>query len=943
MKYNDKKLIMFRWFRSTFLLLFFSFFAADLIFADNIPQPQVGTQAKGNYFRTVIIDSLSKQPLEFATLSAVYQGETKPSKYALSDVKGVVVLQGLKPGKYTIKFEYMGYKPKSFLYEIKKGGNEMERLLVKEDVNMLNAVVVSDVGNQMQVKKDTIEYNAASFKINDSDMLEELLKKLPGVEVSSDGTVTANGKTINKIMIDGKTFFLDDPQLATKNIPAKIVNKVRVVERKSDQAQFTGIDDGEEETVLDLNIKKGMMDGWFGNFSAGYGSKERYEAAGMFGKFTQKAQISFIGNGNNTNNRGFNDLAASMMGNMRGGGGPGGFNFSGNGITSSWMGGVNANTEVIGGDMKLSGNYLYSGSDKDIKERSNKETFLSDGKSLFNNSEGFDKTRTDGHRFGAEMDYKISKNTSILFRPRFNFGSGNFNSENRFSTLTGVDSTNRGYSRSYGDNDSKDMSGNLLFRQRLGKPGRTMSLNLTYSYSDNNITGFNYSNTHYFVNDSNSLVDQKYKADNNSYGLGARLSYTEPLGHNFFVEGEYGYNYKQSKSDKDTYNKDDNGNYSLLDEDYSSHYKNTFITQRAELSCMKQEEKYNITIGGSLQPSSTTSTGRGRDTTYTVLNFAPSARFDYKFSDSKFLRIRYRGRTSQPSINQLLPIPDNSNPLNITMGNPDLNPEFSHNIDLEYRTNNAQNMSWFGTHISASYTTDKIVSKMWYDDNGVRYTQPYNDNTGIYSTNAMVMFNSRLGKSDFSFFTFTRAGFNNSVSYVNSAKEYIKNITRNLSFTENLRFTYRNNTFEVTAGGRATYNNAWYSVKGNSKAATWANAVTGSINLNIPGGFNITTDISHNFYFGYGEGYGDSKTLWNAEISKTLFKSAATLKVKIYDILKEARSIYRSTTDNYIQDVENNTLGQYVMVSLVYRFGKFNAGSMRHGPGGPGRGPGGRR
>lgn len=931
-----------RWIYSTFALFLF-ILTTGSAFADNVPQPQVGTQAKGNYFKTVIIDSISNQPLEFATLSAIYEGETKPSKYALSDVKGVVILQGLKPGRYTIRFEYMGYKTKTIKYEMKRGGNEMEKFYVREDVNMLNAVVVSDVGNQMQVKKDTIEYNAASFKINDSDMLEELLKKLPGVEIASDGTITANGKTINKIMIDGKTFFLDDPQLATKNLPAKIVNKVRVVERKSDQAQFTGIDDGEEETVLDLNIKKGMMDGWFGNFSGGYGTKDRYEAAGMFGKFTQKTQISFIGNGNNTNNRGFNDLAASMMGNMRGGG-RGGFNFSGNGITTSWMGGVNANTEVLGGDMKLSGNYLYSGSDKNIKERSSKETFLYSGKSMFNNAEGFDKTRTDGHRFAAEMDYKISENTSILFRPRFNFGSGDFNSENRFSTLTGADSTNRGYSRSYGDNNSKDMSGNLLLRQRLGKPGRTMSVNFTYSFSDNDITGYNLSNTHYFVNDSNSIIDQKYKADNNSYGLGARLSYTEPLGKNFFVEGEYGYNYKQSKSDKDTYNKDANGYYTLLDDDYTSHYKNTFVTQRAELSFMKQEEKYNITIGGSLQPSSTTSTGRGRDTTYTVLNFAPSARFDYKFSDSKFLRIRYRGRTSQPSLNQLLPIPDNSNPLNITIGNPDLNPEFSHNLQLEYRTNNPQKMSWFGTNINASYTTDKIISRIWYDDNGVRYIQPYNDNTGIYSTNAMVMFNTRLGKSDFSIFTFSRVGFNNSISYVSSAGKYIKNITRNLSMTENFRLTYRNNTVEITAGGRTTYNNAWYSVKGQSKAATWSNAINGSFNINIPGGLNITSDISHNFYFGYGEGYGESKTIWNAEISKTLFKSAATLKVKIYDILKDSKNIYRTTTDNYIQDVENNTLGQYVMVSLVYRFGKFNAGSMRRGaPGGPGGGRGGYR
>lgn len=902
-------------------------------------QPQIGTQAKGTFFKTIVVDSITKKPLEFVTISAVFSGDKNPSKYALTDSKGIVVLQGMKEGRYTMKCEYVGYKPKSFSFSIKHGANGIDTLSMLEDVQMLNAVVVSDVANQMTVRKDTIEYNAAAFKVNDSDMLEELLKKLPGVEVSSDGAITANGKTIKKIMIDGKTFFLDDPQLATKNLPAKIVNKVRVLERKSDQAQFTGIDDGEEETVIDLNIKPGMMNGWFGNFSAGYGTKDRYEGGGMVAKFTKTTQLSLIGNFNNTNNRGFSDIAGSMMGNMRGGmgRGGGGFNFSGNGITKSWMVGVNANTEVLDGKLKLSGNYLYSGSDVNVEEKKFKETFLSDNKSMYSNENGYELTKTDGHRFGAEIDYKLSDKTSILFRPSFNFGSGSFKSFNDFSTLIGADSTNRGSSLSFGDNDSQDFSGNLLLRQRLGKAGRTFSLNLTYNYSNNEITGFNQSNTHYFATQNDSIIDQKYLSDNKSYGMGARMSYTEPLGHNYYIEGVYGYNYKRSNSDKDTYNKSDE-NYDVLVDEYTNHYKNTFITQRGEINFLKQEEKYNFTIGASMQPSTTKSYGTSRDTTYSVINFAPSARLDYKFSDSKFLRIRYRGRTSQPSLNDLLPIKDNSDPLNVKEGNPNLNPEFSHNFQVEYRTNNSEHMSWFGSMLDASYTTDKIVSKIWYDDEGVRFTQPYNDNEGIYSIAARIMYNSRIGKSNFSFSTFTNTSFGNGVSYVNSNRDYVKNITRNLTLSENLRITFRTDVIEVSAGGRAAYNNAWYSVKGQSKAATWTNSVNGSVNVNIPGGFNITTDARHTFYIGFGEGYGKSQTIWNAELSKSLFKSAATLKVKIYDILRDSRNTYRTTTDNYIQDVQNNTLGQYVMFSLVYRFGKFSGGNnMMRPPMGMGR------
>ncbi|MEG1484475.1 MAG: outer membrane beta-barrel protein [Bacteroidales bacterium] len=898
--------------------------------------PQVGTQAKGNYFKVVVLDSLTKEPIEFATISAKYIGETQAKKYALTDIKGVAILQGVRPGRATISFEYMGYKVKSFTYDIVRGANEFGQLLVQESANLLNAVVVTDVANPMTVKKDTIEYNASSYKINDTDMLEELLKKLPGVEIDSDGKITANGKQINKIMIDGKTFFLDDPQLATKNLPAKIINKVRVVERKSDQSQFTGIDDGQEETVIDLNIRPGMMNGWFGNVMAGYGTEDRFQAAAMIGRFTDKSSVSIIGNGNNTNNRGFSDMAGSMRSGM--GGGRGMFGFSGNGITTSWMGGVNANTEVLGGKMKLSGHYMYTGSEKDVEEKKTKQTMLTEVDNMFNSEEGNDNTKTNGHRIGGEIDYKISDNTSILFRPRVNIGSGSFDSYNKFSTLRNADSTNRGYNNSWGDNDSQSINGELLLRQRLGKPGRTMSVRFEYGYSNNEIVGFNDSETYYFDNDSLSVINQKYNQREKSNSIGGRFSYTEPLGKNFFIEAAYRFNYKQTNSDKETWDADVQGDYNKLDSAYTSHYENTFITQQAELNFMKQEEKYNLTIGVGLQPSTTKSLGRIKDTTYSVLNFAPSARFDYRFTDSKFLRIHYRGRTSQPSISQLLPVPDNSNPLQITIGNDKLNPEFSHNFSAEYRANNKGTFSWFSASINASYTSDKIVGKKYYTPDGVQVSTYENTDKPIYSTSGMVMYNSKIAKSNFSITSFTSIRYGNGVSYVRDGKDFAENITKNFSATENLRFTYRNNFIEVIAGGKAGYQNAWYTVSSMDKVSTWTNAVTGSVNATIPGGFNVTSDIEHTFYFGFDAGYGSPTTVWNAELSKTLFKSSATIKVKIYDILKQARNTYRTTSENYIQDVQNNTLGQYVMFSLVYRFGKFSGNMGKMGPRGGMRG-----
>ena len=908
--------------------------------------PQVGTKAKGTYFRAIVLDSLTREPIEFATLHAKYVGDQQPRKYALTDSAGVVVLQGLPVGRATITFEYMGYKEKKFTYDIKKGANEYGELLVSEDNQMLDAVVVSGVANQMVIKKDTIEYNASSYKIQDTDMLEELIKKLPGVEIDESGNITANGKTINKVMIDGKEFFLDDPNLATKNIPAKIVEKVRVVERKSEQAQFTGIDDGDEETVLDLGIKAGMMQGWFGNLSGGLGNPlassgdMKYEGAAMIGRFTDKTQISIIANGNNTNNRGFSDMAGSMMGGMRGGGG----GWMGRGITTSWMGGVNANTNLKQENSDIQGNLMYSGSDRLIEETKDRTTMLAPDKNLYNHESGYDKTYSDGIRFGGEWDMKLSKNVSFLLRPNVNIGRGDYESFNEFNTRTNADSTNRGYSRDYGENHNERIGGMMLWRFRFNKPGRTMSLNMNVNYSNNESDGYNKSQTHYFKNnmiDSTSIIDQNVLRQEKSNSVTARLSYIEPMGKNFFVEGTYRYSYRKTDSDKETYSKDASGNYSVLDERYTTNYDNTFVTQQAELNFMKQEEKYNITIGASMQPSYTKSVGEGRDTSYTVTNFSPAARIDYRFSDDKFLRVRYRGRTSQPSINQLMPVNDNSDPLKQTVGNPNLDPEFTHSLSTEYRSNNRRKFSFFSAGADFSFTQNDIVAKKYYTEEGVQISTYENADKNVYSASGRIMLNTPIAKSNFSINSFTMVRYNNGYSYVMDAGDWTENETTNLNISEMLRLTYRNDWAEIIVGGRVNYRNAWYTVSSMDDVSTWTNSINGSVNFTIPGGFNLVSDINHTFYVGYDEGYNEPTTVWNASLAKNLFKNTATLKFKVYDILKQSRNTSVTTTENYVQNVTNNTLGQYFMVTLTWRFGNFGnqrGGGMRMG--GPGRGMG---
>ncbi len=921
-------------------------------------------------------------PIEFATVSITPKGSDKVLSYTTTDSEGNARIKGVRAGSYLVSAELMGYQ--KFEREIEvTGATDLGQITMEVESNFLDAAKVSAVGNSIIMKKDTIEFNASSFKTTDNDMLEDLLKKLPGVEVDSDGKITANGKEINKIYIDGKEFFLDDPQLASKNIPAKIVEKVKVREKKSEQAEFTGIDDGNEQTVIDLSIMKGMMNGWFGNLMGGGGTDLqtggekfsdnndlRFQGAGMVANITEKNQLAFIGNANNTNNRGFNDVAGGMMAGMRGpGGGMGrggaGMNFRGNGINTSYLAGVNANTSF--GDPEdentLAGNYLFTGNDKYVEENSSKVTLQPDGSSIISDERGYSNTATYGHRVGARLDWKISDGTSILFVPDFNIGYGNFDERSEFETAAGDADGNKtgrmndGFKQNWGDNQSKTAHGFFLFRQRLGKPGRTMSVNADYNFSTNELDKYDYSLTN-TAGASPALVDQNVLQTSNTSAYGVRMSYTEPLGGNFFAEASYGYNYSHTDSEKETFDKDAFGDYTAKNERYSNVIENTFVNQRMGLSLMKQEEGYNVTVGLNYQPARTenitTIDGVSRLIPQNVKNLAPHARVDLNFSDDMMLRIRYRGNTSQPSINQLQPIEDNSNPLSITLGNPNLKPYFSHNMFLMFFNNNREKFSSLNANVDMRYNTSSIVNAIWTANNGVTYSVPIDSDSPTFSTNARVMFNSPIAKSNFSIMSHTFGNFANAMSYIGdpsidgtdassylNSDNFTENRYRTFGLSEFLRLTYRDDYVEVTAGGSTRFSKSWYEIPTQEIGATWTNSITSSVNWTVAEVWNFVTDGRYTFYKGYAESYNDPVFVWNAEIQKQILQRKATLSLKCYDILNQSRNTYRTINDNYVQDVRNNTLGRYIMLSFTYRFGNFGGEKMGGGMGpGMGRGPG---
>lgn len=945
-----------------------------------------------------LIDTKTSEPVSFATASLTVKGESTAAKYVLTDEAGIASLTKVKKGTYILKAELMGYVSHEQELVIEKN-IDLGEIKMSEDVEVLDAASISAVGNPIVVKKDTIEYSASSFKTSDNDMLEELLKKLPGVEVEADGSITANGETITKIMIDGKPFFLDDPQLASKNIPAKLIEKVKVVEKKSDQALFTGIDDGEEETVIDLSMKPGMMDGWFGNMMAGGGhdvpgggsdmNDPRFQSAAMLGRFTDKSQVSIILNGNNTNNRGFNDVAGGMMNEMRGGGmgrGMGGWG-RGHGISTSWMGGLNGSWDLFDDAMELSGNYLYNRSDRVVEEESSKVTYMEDGSHLLNRNEGFNNSHSHGNRFGMRMEHDFSENTSIIFEPQFNFGAGRFSEHSEFNTDRSFEGdtthTNRGFTDNLGDNRNWSASGFFLLRQRLGKPGRTVSMNLRYNFRNNEMLGFNQSLTYADEdNDGNwdanpEVVNQKVERLSRNASLSGRVVYTEPIVENLFLEANYQYGWNRNISQKIAYN---SGNIddvlgsdvtsliyqedgSKKDQTYSNDILNRTINQRGGLSLTYQKPGIRAQLGMAVTPTDTYNETNGEKYESMVFNWAPQATFNYEFNDYAHLRVRYNGRSQQPSTYQLMPVPDNSDPLNISLGNPYLVPYFNHNFRANFGYTNRETFTSVHGNIGGGKVDNAITNARWYDNSGAQYSIPVNG-PGTYSANGRVMVNTPIGKSDFSIFSMTFANYNQSTSFIGKgtldtdkyynaetaefnydlfhqdfpdlslAEDFFTtNKTQTVNFTQRLRFTYRNDFVELVTGGRTRMSRSWYTMANANINTTWSNQVEFSMNWTVPGGLNIIADADYNWYNGYTTPQEDEIIL-NAEVTKLIFKNKFTLALKAYDILGQSKNLSVSDNQNVHQEVRNNTLGRYVIFSLTYRFGNFGGmGGGHHGPG----------
>ncbi len=947
--------------------------ALSVMFSGN-----ANAQSKSN-IRGIVIDAENSEAIIGATIQLLSPQDSALVTGALTNEEGVFNLKDVKRDKYILKISYVSYVSHFLnidLVERRTRNLDLGYFTLRSDAMMMQEAVVTAAAAKVQVSGDSLVYNASAYRVPEGSTLEALVKLLPGAKVDDDGNITINGKTVNKILIDGKEFFLNDKDVAMKNIPVDMIEKIKSYERKSDLARVTGIDDGEEEMVLDLSVKKEMNNGWFGNANAGLGTSHRYNGRGIVNRFNEDMKITLLGNARNTPDRwGWN---------------------RNNGLRSYKEGGANftSNTEKL--IVEASARYNYNGSD--VLNLSSSEDFVAQ-RGAFHESKNKSQSSNNYVNANAKFEWKPDTMTNIIFRPRFNYSrnrglnnnlSGAYDTDPNELTSDPLDyneeiaqlsdnpaltpsddiaknllamvvNTNTSHSQSYSTNSNGN--GELQVNRKFNDKGRNLTLRLNGGYSEGNSRQLSAARITYNTLGTNQQNNRYYYTPSKNYDISAQLTYNEPIADRTYIQFSYRYNYSYNKNDRKAFVYDsqayqdltqalynnrydiesalrymDELNYMLRDTvalSQFSEYRN--YNQTISLQFRRVRESYNVSIGVDALPQRTSLDYRymGKEypeITRNVFNVAPRVFMRYNFDKHTNMQLRYNGRTAQPSMTNLLDITDDSNPLFISKGNPNLKPSFTHNLNFNYNTYNVDSQRSMWVWAWGNIQQNSISNKTTYDKTtGVRTTMPMNIN-GNKGTGIGGGINTGLGEkklftvgANAGFNYNYRVGFYNNANVDDSDDQDIRSITRDLSTNCGANVGFRNEVFHAEVGGNLNYSHLRNNMNTNGNQSVYNFSYGGQVQWTLPWKTEIATDIYMNSRRGYAmKEMNTNELLWNASISHSFFKGKAlTIKAEVFDILGQQTNISRSVSAFSRNDSRNNSIYQYAMFSLIYRFSIF--------------------
>ena len=865
-----------------------------------------------------LIDTVGKQSLKSASISIMDPADSTVLVFGLSKDKGVFEVKNIPLGFYLLQISFQGYKTISKKINLTEEQPNMDLGLIylKEDAKDLEEVVVTQ--SPISVKNDTLEYRASSYKTKPNAVVEDLLKKLPGVVVDNDGNVTAQGEQVQRIFVDGKRFFGNDPKMATKNLPPDIVDKIQVYDAMSDQSAFSGFDDGTRIKTINITTKKNKKKGYFGRGVAAAGSDGRYEENVNYSKFKGDQKITALGQTNNINVQGFTPQDGGGSGQSRGG------------ITTTKAAGLNY-TDQWFGNADVSGSYFYNNLLTEKNTKTFTEKFIPDNDtSSFSNSVSGSVRKNINHRINLNWEQKFDSTSMLIIRPDISFNNGNSTNQNASNTSKSVIfnqntiNQNNYTHTSNGSGNSANGSISATFRHRFKKPGNTFSVSINGGLNNNNNSGNNYSITNYFIpTDSIKLINQINNYVSNSNNIGSNFSYTFPVAFNHIIELGYGINYSRSTSEAKIHSFDSvTMAYTDLVDSLSNNFINTTSSNRASIGYRAIVGKCNFSIANGLQFTNLNSQNITKDTSVSrkFTNFYPTANFIYTFSKQENLRIHYNGRSNQPGISQLQPVPNNSNPANIITGNPNLGQEFNHSLRVLYTYVNPVSFSNFSAMVSGNLTSNKVVTSINQLANGYQ-TTTYQNLNGAFNARTNINYGVQLKQPKSNLNFITNAAYNRDVSLINSAINYTyaSNVGENINWTMNLK-----EKLDLNFNTGYNYNLIRYSIRPQNNRNYYTTSFSLEPTYTFAGGWILGSTFNYSYNSGLAAGYNASLPLWNASFAKQLFsKQQGEIKIGVYDLLNQNISVSRNATTNYIQDVQNNVLKRYFLLTFTYNLRKF--------------------
>lgn len=870
-----------------------------------------------------VMDSLSRRALESTSVAVFLTSDSSLINYALTTRKGEFNISGIPFNtQCQLVVTHRGYEEytRSVILPVNTRELRLDTLLLVKSFNELEAVTVTAFRAPVTVKPDTLEFNVSSFKTMPNAMVEDLLKQLPGVDVDKDGNVTINGKKVSKIMVEGREFFGGDPRIALKNLPKDIIDKLQVVDNKTREARFNKTTDGNEDLAINLTLRKEAQRGWFGRVSAGYGTNDRYEGAAMVNFFKGARQFNLIGNAGNTNRgsiAGGDFNIANTRSTLDGGGG---------GLTRTASGGINFNDNITQ-QIKLTSSYFYNSGHVDNFSKVERENRLPDT-TFFYKADNTSVNDYTNHRLTLNASYTLDTLTEMHINSTLSTNQNDV-VNNKQAISTGfndriINTSGNSYTTK---GNGKNISTEFFFSRRFRKQGRGFTIGLNYNHTDQASVNDNIGQNDFYKNgmpDSTDLVNQRSNTKTNGKVVSFTASYSEPLTRHINAIFRYNYTRNLNYSDKITnrYNAVTD-KYDLEDTAFTNAFRNINVTHTPDVSLSFNKNKYRASIGSGVQflkqDNLTITTGNLLQQYY--INVTPSANLGYNFSKTGSVSVFYNGRNQQPSIQQLQPVPDNSNPLYVNLGNPDLRPSFFHNINIQVRESK-RNSYWF-TGLTYNMTRNQIIYQSWFDDVGKQFSQPVNVN-GNFGMSGNLQYSYTLKERDVTLRMNLGSNgyFNRNNTFTNQTP-----VTANAySFSQSigLNFTYKQ-LLSIMPSFNVRFNKTRYSAESMQDAAFNTKTFSVSAFWNQPKWLILENNLHYTYNSQIAPGFNKSVTMWSAAVNCLMFKKQqGILRLAVYDILRQNVGVSRSITQTYIEDRQSQVLQQYFLLSFIYNLRKFN-------------------